>query len=88
MIKDNDGWISVNDRLPIEGQKVIVIQNPNTTATREPLFAIFDAKNQRFMPSDKYDNPIDEFGGRVLGWSDIIYWQPLPSPPKNQPTND
>ena len=42
-------WISVNNNLkPRVGQKVLVVQNPKTTATREALFAMYDGKD--FIP--------------------------------------
>lgn len=70
-------WISVNDRLPEKDERVIVIQNPKTTATRKPLFAIFNG--------EKFEAPGNTHDGIHLSigyWVDIIYWQPLPEPPK------
>jgi hypothetical protein len=77
-------WISVESKVkPKEGQNVLVIQNPKTTATREPLFATYNAKTKRFMKPDKYFKPKDKDGFIHLGWSEIIYWVKLPSVPKN-----
>lgn len=71
-------WVAVSERLPELGQKVLVVQNPKTTATRKPLFAWFDGKD--FRPPE----PTVYFANCELGtskWSDIIYWMELPEPP-------
>lgn len=62
-------WFNVEDAKPSNGQEVLVIQNPNTTATREPLFAIYE--NGDFIPPEAIHaiNPIV--------WSDITHWMPL-----------
>ena len=66
-------WISVKDKLPLKGQNVLCVQNPNTTATRKALFAVFDG--ERFNdPEATYDG----FHHCVAHWVDIIYWMPLP----------
>jgi hypothetical protein len=69
-----DKWISINNKLPKKGQNVLCVQNPKTTATREPLFSTFDGKD--FMPYvPYYAKPIVLHYGK---WVDIIYWMPLP----------
>lgn len=76
-----DDWISVDERLPEAGQNVIIIQSPKTTATKDPLFARFDGSE--FRPPD----PSIYFANGEIGiskWSDIIYWMPLPQPPKTE----
>jgi hypothetical protein len=73
---DIDKWISVKDRLPEIGQKVIVIQSPKTTATKHSLYAEFDGD---------FLNPSFSIDGIHLGvghWADIIFWMPLPELPK------
>lgn len=72
-------WISVKNRKkPKHGQKVLVMQDPDLTATKEPLFAIYNSKTKRFMPPEKFEQPIHEHGLKCLGWVHIIYWMPLP----------
>lgn len=66
-------WISVEERLPELNQKVLVIQNPKTTATREPLYSVFNG--------EKFESIGFSHDGIHLGkatWADIIYWMPLP----------
>ena len=70
-LKKHD-WISVKDKLPLKGQKVLCVQNPETTATREALFAVFDG--------ERFDDPeatIDGIHKCIAHWVDIIYWMPL-----------
>ena len=71
-------WVGVEDGLPTDKQKVIVIQNPETTATREPLFAIYNADDKRFLDPA---GSIDGIHLSTCKWIDIIYWMPLPSKP-------
>ena len=73
-------WVKVEDGLPNKGQKVLVIQNPATTATKEPLFAIYDGTN--FIPPEPTMFATFEYGQSK--WVDIISWMPLPSAPKGQ----
>jgi hypothetical protein len=69
-----DNWISVKELLPNKGQNVLCVQNPMTTATREPLFSTFDGKD--FMPYVPYfARPTDL---RIGKWVDIVCWMPLP----------
>lgn len=67
-------WIPVGKEFPRKGQNVLVIQNPNTTATREPLFAIYDGKD--FIPPQPTIFADYEIGKSK--WVDIIFWMPLP----------
>lgn len=72
-------WISVKSRKkPKHGQKVLAMQDPDATATKEALFATYNSKTKRYMPPEKFEQPTDEKGFRTLGWTDIIYWMPLP----------
>ncbi len=74
------GWIDVKDRLPENGQRVIVVQNPKTTATRESLYAEFNG--------EKFVSVGFSHDGIHLGfatWTDIVLWQPLPTPPNEKP---
>lgn len=67
-------WISVGERLPKKGQRVLCIQDPSKTATKDPLFADFDGKF--FTPPDQGERRFSST------WAHIIFWQPLPQPPK------
>ncbi len=72
-------WISITcERKPKHGQKVLAMQDPDTTATTEALFAIYNNTTRRFMPPERFNNTIDEDGFHFMGWADIIYWMPLP----------
>ena len=70
-------WIEIEKRLPNKGQKVLVVQNPLTTATREPLTAIFNGKD--FIPEQPTIFADFTFGQSK--WVDIILWMPLPKIP-------
>jgi hypothetical protein len=71
-------WFDVKDYLPQKGQKVLCIQDPETTATRYPLTGIFNGKCFLCPEPSIYAN--FEIG---LGcWSEIIYWMPLPKTPR------
>ena len=61
-------WISVEDRLPEDGQRVVGIAKNGMTG-------IMDYKVD--------DTP---FAARVFGryFSEIIWWMPLPEPPKEE----
>lgn len=74
----NDNWIKCSERLPETGENVIVIQDPTTTATRKPLFAVFDGA--RFFPP--VPTIFADFKYGTSAWVDITHWQPLPEPPK------
>jgi hypothetical protein len=71
-LKENK-WISVKDKLPLKGQRVLCVQNPETIATREALFAIFDG--ERFNDPEATTDGIHRC---IAHWVDIIYWMPLP----------
>jgi len=76
-----DGWISVKDQLPEIDQDCLVIQDPKLTATREPLFSTFEERHGegKFRSYEKSG----EFNHIGIGyWTDIIYWRPIPEPPK------
>ncbi len=62
---------------PPKGSRVLVVQNPNTTATREALFAIYDGKD--FIPPEPTIFADFRYGKSV--WSDITHWMLLPKPP-------
>ena len=70
-------FIDVKDEpKPKLGQKALVIQNPLTTATKEPLFAIYNG--EKFAPYK--EGTISGFEiGRT--WADITHWMPLPNLP-------
>ena len=72
-------WHKVGTLQPRKGEKVLVVQDPTKSATREPLFAIFDGKDF-IPPAPTY---FADFQIARSVWSDIIYWMPLPTPPKS-----
>ena len=71
-------WILVKSKKPKHGQRILAMQCPDKTATTEPLFARYNGKTRRFMPPERFINPNDELGFVCLGFTNIIYWMPLP----------
>ena len=71
-------WISVEDELPKKNQRVLCIQDPTKTATKEPLFAIFTGLH--FIPPSPTIFANYETGQSK--WSYITHWQLLPKLPK------
>lgn len=68
-------WISTKNALPEDKQDIIVTQ----AGTHESLFASFDKANKRFLVP----------GGTADGihlanayYTNILFWQPKPEPPK------
>lgn len=76
---EEEKWISVEDRLPKDGQNILVIQNPKTTSTKEPLFSKFEIFEEKHAFRAISDKPHNRYTGF---WVHITHWQPLPSPPK------
>jgi len=72
-------WIDVNDMLPQPQQKVLCVQDPNKTATTEPLVGIFDGKDKFLCPEHTTYANLEVGRG---AWVDIIYWMPIPKTPK------
>ena len=72
-------WIDVNEELPKKGQKVLCVQNPDTTATKEPLLGIFDGNKNFICPEPTIYANLESGRGH---WSEVIYWMPLPKTPK------
>ena len=69
-------WISVKDRLPNIGQKVLLLTN-NTVQEEIYMFDMSDIDDWntcQFWSRDDVDN------NNILDWED--YWQPLPEPIK------
>lgn len=69
-------WFPVEIK-PDKDQEVLCIQNPNTTATRKVLFAIFDGEN--FIPLSKTTDKA--INAKSIIWTDIILWSPKPITP-------
>lgn len=71
-------WISVEDYLPKKGQDVLCVQDPIKTATKKPLFAIFDGKD--FIPPAP--TIFADYTYAKSKWAHITHWMPLPETPK------
>lgn len=77
--EDQEGWISVKDRLPDLGKPVLVVQNPKLTATKFPLYSSLEQvgdelKFRSYAESGQYRS--------LLGyWVEITHWMSLPNPP-------
>jgi hypothetical protein len=66
-------WISVKDGLPEMNQKVIICQKKK----RHIGFAEYNG--------ERFESPgftTDGIHIRVAYWADVIFWMPLPEPPK------
>ncbi|MDO9893236.1 DUF551 domain-containing protein [Glaesserella parasuis] len=77
MTEENNGWISVDDRLPDDGQEVLIVWNGETRIAKADLVpdgrALFSF---RFEHVDNAEwNAIYRYSG------EIKFWQPLPPPP-------
>lgn len=72
--KTKHQWINVLDELPKLGQKVLCVQDPTTTATKEALYAVYDGVGFQSMTPMIFANY--EIG--KTRWADIIKWMPLP----------
>lgn len=70
-VPDNGGWISVKDRLPDNGQDVLVYLD--------------DGEETRVAPCN-YANGVwfDCVMNRVATLHHITHWMPLPEPPKEE----
>lgn len=62
-------WISVKDRLPEIGHKVLIYCNDN-----KGIFIGYRIKNAKWCA-------LGHFGERICAGSDIDYWCSLPEPP-------
>lgn len=66
---ETNKWISVKDRLPEEGQKVIVFDNEYKTVDT------YEFEDSKFLYRDSYHT--DDYTNFVT------HWMPLPKPPIN-----
>lgn len=76
----DNGWISVEDRLPEEDGKYMVWYKGELDICE------FDTDSQTFGYT--YDD-YDEFYSHLVCWDDgmnedVTHWQPLPNPPKGE----
>ena len=71
-------WIEVKDGKPHLGQKVLCVQDPHKTTTKEALFSIYDGKG--FTPPKPTYFATFEIG--QSRWADVTHWMPLPKTPK------
>jgi hypothetical protein len=84
-------WINVKDRLPEDGDKVLVITNRdnyNFTAHRqeniiEIEIVLYCSWAKQYVVPDG-ENPRTEVNFNT--WKPITHWMPLPSPPKENQT--
>ena len=75
-------WISVKDRLPEEGQGLVLVYAPNN---KYVAFQLDEWSMQREAPVS-FSSATIEVGE---GWDnfefeEITHWMPLPNPPKEQ----
>lgn len=77
----NNSWISVEDKLPDDGQEVLIVWKGETRIAKVDLVpdgrALFSFN---FEQTDEYIwSAIHRYSGRYSG--EIEFWQPLPLPP-------
>lgn len=77
MTKENNGWISIDDRLPDDGQEVLISWNGETRIAIADL-----VPDGRALFSFRFEALDDEEWSAIYRYSgDIKFWQPLPPPP-------
>lgn len=69
----SNDWVSVNDRFPGEGQRVIVYTEPSAF-TYYGIFSAYFDHDGNFV-----DCPPN---CGCTGFGKVTYWMPLPEPPK------
>ena len=77
-IKDNSGWISVEDRLPDDATWVLVYAQFPDLESRVVTMAFFEGANDEgeiFWLCHNDTKKLSE-------WEGVNYWMPLPEPPK------
>lgn len=70
---ERDRWISVEEALPTEGDKVIVAIRDESGDTR------YDYTNEGWYSGDGYKWVVDD---EFCSW--VTQWRPLPEPPKEE----
>ena len=70
-----DGWVSVEDGLPEDGEDVLCISK----SINCPVLSNY---NNSAFEVKKYPCPSDRV--LIAYWEDVTHWQPLPNPPKQQ----
>lgn len=70
-----EGWVSVEDGLPEDGEDVLCISK----SINCPVLANY---NNSAFEVKKYPCPSDRV--LIAYWEDVTHWQPLPNPPKQQ----
>jgi len=84
--EDNNGWISVKDELPRDGQKVLFYWGDSPMAN-DFDDCIFKGTYERYDKRTKGTFDTTEFDGDYYPYSmrpgvEVRYWRPLPLPPK------
>ncbi len=81
--EQNNGWISVEDRLPdVAGQMVIAFaKSPNNDKSIFTAFIGYGNNQWYTLDTTKTRDKINNILNPI--W-EIIYWQPLPKPPQER----
>lgn len=83
MEKENNGWISVKDKLPDIGEMVLVYDAKYGLITTSELTQ-YTLKNGGVKKAFRDYSYIEYFDHNSEPWLvDVTYWQPLPKPPKD-----
>lgn len=82
----NNGWLSVKEKLPEHGQKVLVYwpEAPMTQTFEECMFCAryerSDRRTKGWFDTSEFDD--DYYPYSLRPGKEIQYWYPFPAPPK------
>ena len=73
----SDKWVSVDDKEPEEGQRVLILTDNKTVLTAK----FSNRHSVKGFERDCIDHVAND-RMQIFTWSNIKYWQPLPTSPK------
>jgi len=84
----NMEWIDVNERLPEDGEKMLVLLNNGMELTGARYFS--ETKNWTVYPKPHYNNGKVAGLGNFSWYKDAVvtHWCPIPPPPPPKPHRD
>lgn len=73
----SDNWISVNDRMPNDGDEVLVFYSIG-------IHSILMYNDPRNLTQDIHKYWFNNTTGAWIAHSQVTHWQPLPEPPSKK----